>query len=162
LPKALPPTVKEAVDEISTTLKIDVFKSVLIEPIFKIKTAIVDPLIMPAMSPTTSLQKLETGPAWFISSKASFAPFIFLEAIELKGFLLAEATAMPMMSKMIPVITIIKSNKNPKANPILPRSVSETELSKNEKIKVIKETWIIHLYLILLVLIFIFKLPLKK
>jgi len=82
---------------------------------------------------------------------------IFLEAIELKGFLLADATAMPIMSNMMPVKTIIKSNKNPNASPMLPRSDSETELSKKEKMKVMTETWIIHLYLMRFVIIFIFK-----
>ena len=64
-------------------------------------TAAVVPLTMPQMSPTTSLQKLETWLARRISRSASRAPGTFRAAMEWKGRSSEAVTATPTISKAI-------------------------------------------------------------
>ncbi len=65
-------------------------------------TALVVPLTMPQMSPTTSLQTLETLLALRSRERASLAPFTFRAAMEWKGLGSAAVTATPMISNRIP------------------------------------------------------------
>lgn len=161
MPKAFPPTVRDAVREMSDTPKMEVFKRVVMEPILRMRTAMVEPLTMPAMSPTTSLQKFDTGPALLTRLKASLAPWIFRDAMALKGFLSAEATAMPIMSKTMPMSMIPKSKMNPGTRPICFKSDSEIEFRENESMKVMMVIRMIHPDLKRFLTIFMYTFPLK-
>ena len=62
-----------------------------------------EPLIIPQISPITSLQKLEVLDALWISFTAKLAPFILFVAIELNVFISATVTLIPIISKIIPI-----------------------------------------------------------
>src|SRR5699024_10303339 len=65
------------------------------------------PDIIPLISPTTSLQKLDTGPALRIKYIAILASLIRFDAIEWKGFSSALVIAIPIISNIIPIIIIM-------------------------------------------------------
>ena len=60
---------------------------------------------MPHISPITSLQNDETLSFFWISFTAVLAPFTFLDAIELNGDMSTDVTAIPIISKDIPIPT---------------------------------------------------------
>ena len=64
--------------------------------------AAVEPEIMPQMSPTTSLQKLETLLAFRMRPRASRAPGVLWAAMEWKGRSSAAVTDTPMISNRMP------------------------------------------------------------
>ena len=65
-------------------------------------TVAVEPLTMPQMSPTTSLQNEATFSALRMRYSASFAPLTRCAAIELNGLGFAAVTATPMISNRMP------------------------------------------------------------
>ena len=102
LPIALPPTVNPAANA-------DIIREIpLGHPtcaLAKINAAIVadaEPDTTPQMSPTTSLQIELTRSALRKRRIASWAPGTFREAMEWNGFSSADATAIPIMSKIMP------------------------------------------------------------
>lgn len=107
-PHAFPPIVKAAIKLVT----INVTNTGLSEYIVESEVAIVTPAppdSMPHISPITSLQKLDTFEFILISFRAVFAPFTFLEAIELNTFLSATVTLIPTISNIIPKSTNTKS-----------------------------------------------------
>ena len=102
-PSALPPMVSAATMLVSTRLMSTLFfahpNDVTKKPTI---TMTAPPLIIPVMSPITSLQKFDTLPACDIILIAAFAPGTFLDAIEWNGTGFAAVTAVPIMSNMTP------------------------------------------------------------
>ena len=78
-PKAFPPTVSEATIALIMNCK-SKFK-LYFSVIFIVKSAAIEPLITPHISPITSAQILETLDEFLISFIYVFAPFIFLLAL---------------------------------------------------------------------------------
>ena len=73
------------------------------------RTAPMEPLIIPQISPITSLQILEILLEFLSKPIVSLPPFIFWDAIDRNVFSLLVKTATPIISKMMP-ITIININ----------------------------------------------------
>lgn len=80
-PQALPPIVNEAIKLVRTRVIQKMSTSSLLANNMAIVEAAA-PDNIPQMSPITSLQKLDTFEAFFISLMASLEPFTFLAAIE--------------------------------------------------------------------------------
>ena len=94
LPIALPPIVIAAINPVMVSETIVAGK---------ICIPLVSFAIIPEISPTTSLQKLETWFAFRESQTASFAPETFLDAIEWNSFSVADVAAIPITSKIMPM-----------------------------------------------------------
>src|SRR5690625_1714995 len=82
------------------------------------------PLIIPVISPITSLQKLANLSAFLVIETASLAPTTFSAAIALNGDYFAAVAATPSISNKIPTITITKSMIKP--------NIHETLLSNDD------------------------------
>ena len=102
LPKAFPPIVKAAIRDVVTKVTTNILICVVVDIITDI-IALADPEMIPQISPTTSLQKDDTLAAFLINSTAISEPFTFLAFIEWKGLTSADATAIPIISKIIPI-----------------------------------------------------------
>ena len=111
-PNALPPTVKAAIKLLISILMRGWFH--IIPDVVSLTTKIppADPLIIPQISPTTSLQKLDTWSAFFINLIACTAPRIFFDAIDNSGTSEAAVTEMPIASNNIPISIIINRVNN--------------------------------------------------
>jgi hypothetical protein len=118
------------------------------------------PLIIPHISPTTSLQKFETKSAFLISCKAWRAPRILFEAIEINGTSEAAATAIPIISKITP-IKIINNiiNKGKIILLELDNIFCEVILKKEEIMSVTKNILIAHNFFLLPFLFLLLFLP---
>src|SRR5699024_6149051 len=81
-------------------------------------------LIIPVISPITSLQKLANLSAFLVIETASLAPTTFSAAIALNGNSFAAVAATPSISNTIPTITITK--------PMIKRNIHETILSNED------------------------------
>ena len=92
-------------------------------------TAMVVPEMIPAMSPTTSLQRLETRLAFFTSRTASFPPGPLRAAMEWKGVSLAAVTATPIMSNTMPTKMKIKRIPKAKRYPAASKAAEETRVN---------------------------------
>ena len=101
-PIALPPIVRAAIVAVINKLTINKFKFKLAASILD-KATPADPLIIPQISPITSLQKLDAFSLFWISLTASRAPLTCLVAIELKVFISATVIAIPIISNIIPI-----------------------------------------------------------
>lgn len=108
LPRALPPTVSAATDAVISRLSKKLFKAGAVLIMYATTVAEAEPLIIPQMSPITSLQKFETLSLDFISFIARAECLTLRAAIEWKGDSVAVVTAIPTMSNNMPV-RIIKS-----------------------------------------------------
>ena len=95
--------------------------------------AAVEPEIMPQISPTTSLQKLETLLAFRMRPRASRAPGVRWAAMEWKGRSSAAVTATPMMSNTMPSRIKQASTTKASAMPAPSRASSEARLSTAER-----------------------------
>lgn len=111
-----------------------------------------EPLTMPQISPTTSLQKLETRSELRARIKACLAPGTFLAARAFRGGKLAAAEAIPMTSKTIPIAIITRrtiTDPN-KASPWI--KVWEIVLKKRDKKKVPNRVFLTQVERLLLLL----------
>jgi hypothetical protein len=96
----------------------------------------VAPLIIPQISPTTSLQILLTISALLSRYNAWLAPFIFFDDIDTNGVTSAAAIEIPIVSKTIP-IKINTSNKiNAKGSETVRKNDSAIKLIEADKINV--------------------------
>ncbi len=135
-PRALPPTVTPATKPVITS---ESKKPVVPENGSEaIIIAAVDPLIMPQISPITSLHILETFSAFLTSQRASFAPRTRFEDIALKGFSEALVVATPKISKIIPKKTKAPRIKNAGILPTFKSAVSDIALNATDKKKLPK------------------------
>ena len=120
------------------------FRLNLVDKITAIE-ALVEPLTIPHISPITSLQKLETFSAFFISFTANLAPLTFLAAMELKVLGSATVILTPMISNNIP--NPINNKINIRLIKILTLGIIDSD--SNEKVrdiaKVIDVIFIIQL-----------------
>ena len=135
---ALPPTVTEEMKPAITALRSAFSKPGLAISILKTIAAPMAPLIIPQMSPITSLQKLDTLSAFFKRSTASLAPFILFAAIEFIGTSEHAVIATPIMSNKTPIEIIITSITSATAIFALINKVSEIKLNMIAKRKVQK------------------------
>ena len=103
------------------------------------------PDMTPHISPMTSLQKLDTLSVFFLNVTASFAPFTFLEAIELKTLRLDAVTETPIMSKIIPKAMKNNTNIIPKKTGIFGSRLSDVKDINKDKVKAITIILIIQL-----------------
>ena len=103
------------------------------------------PDMTPHISPITSLQKLDTLSVFFLNVTASFAPFTFLEAIELKTLRLDAVTETPIMSKIIPKAMKNNTSTIPKKAGILGSRLSDARDINRDKVKAITIILIIQL-----------------
>ena len=100
-PIALPPIVIDATKAVMIKETNNKLISNLLDNTMAID-AEVEPLMIPHISPITSLQKLDTFSAFFINFTPNLAPLTFLEAIELKVFSSATVILTPIISNNIP------------------------------------------------------------
>ena len=107
-------------------------------------TAEAEPDTTPQISPTTSLQKLETFSALRSRCRASAAPGTFLAAMAWKGFSSADITATPMISNTMPSATISKSTRNASTSPAPSSTVEEKNEIVEEITTATKKTVTIH------------------
>ena len=108
LPIAFPPIVKEATKPVINNVVISIFIDNLLETINAIDEDNA-PLIIPQISPITSLQKLDNFSEFFINLTPTLAPLTFFDDIELKVFKSATVTLIPIISNITPSeITINK------------------------------------------------------
>lgn len=98
------------------------------------------PETTPQMSPATSLQTLDTLAAFLISHRACLAPGSFLAAMATKGGWSALATAMPMMSVMMPIATSSSTVRVATAMPAPARAAEEDQLMSMDRPKDRKNT----------------------
>ena len=103
---AFPPIVPAATRPLSIIENTAASINSTLPPICETIKAADVPLMIPHISPITSLNTLDTRPAFFISISELFAPFIFEDAIELNGFSSATVTATPSISNTIPMAII--------------------------------------------------------
>src|SRR5690625_7292952 len=82
------------------------------------------PLIIPVISPITSLQKLANLSAFLVIETASLAPTTFSAAIALNGDSFDAVAATPSISNKIPTITITKT--------MIKLNINETLLSNDD------------------------------
>ena len=132
LPRALPPMVRPEMRAVTPTL-ISTDSTPKAAWSRTTMTAAVVPLTMPQISPTTSLQTLETRPALRRSISASAAPFSLWEAMEWKGLGSAAVTATPMMSNKMPRPMNTASTESAAAMPAPERVVSDAMDSAAER-----------------------------
>ena len=104
LPIALPPTVIEDITEliISEENKIGIGVTLVM---CNASIAPTEPLTIPQISPITSLHILAILLEFFIKDTLSLEPFIFLELLAWKEDSSAVNTAVPIISKKIPIKT---------------------------------------------------------
>src|SRR5690625_2772935 len=116
-PNALPPTVSAATRLVKTIFNIiwvDELGDCCINRVISIMTIVSAlPLIIPEISPITSLQKLANLSAFRYIFTASFAPITFSEAIAWSGASLAAVAAIPNISKTIPIRTMKRTIISP-------------------------------------------------
>ena len=103
------------------------------------------PDMTPHISPITSLQKLDTLSVFFLNVTASFAPFTFLEAMELKTLRLDAVTDTPIMSKIIPKAMKNNTSIIPKKAGILGSKLSDVKDINKDRVKAIITILIIQL-----------------
>ena len=101
LPMALPPIVNPEMSAV-TTVDTTILRQPKLFCSSTTMTVAVEPLTMPQMSPTTSLQNEATFSALRMRYSASFAPLTRCAAIELNGLGFAAVTATPMISNRMP------------------------------------------------------------
>ena len=146
---ALPPTVKL---EMKAVNKTDIMlKLMLVELLTDIaRTAPMEPLIIPQISPITSLQILEILLEFLSKPIVSLPPFIFWDAIDRNVFSLLVKTATPIISKMMPItiININIINKKILLNEL--DIILEIMLNKHDRIKVNKKTLYIQALLFII------------
>ena len=94
-----------------------------------------DPDIIPQISPITSLQKEDTLSDFLISFTAVFAPFTFLELIELKGSISALVTATPIISNKTPRKMNKKISKISTTISTFGRAISHRKEKTMDKVK---------------------------
>lgn len=155
LPIALPPTVSEDTNPAINAPSNAVSRLGLFSRILKTIAAPIAPLIIPQISPTTSLQKLDALSAFFKSPTASFAPFILLAAMEFTGTTGHAVIATPIMSNRTPIDIINTSMIKEVIILALIIKVSEIKLKIIAKRNVKKVMMIIQ-FLILFLDFFIF------
>ena len=138
---ALPPMVKADTIEVvnSDISKKFIFVILLIPDAIDTQQA---PDITPHISPITSLQKLDTLSGFFLNVTASFAPFTFLEAMELNTLRLAAVTDIPIISNKIPNAIKNKTNIIPKNVGMLGSNISD---DKDSNIDILNATVIIFI-----------------
>lgn len=110
LPNAFPPMVSDATSAVTIKVVNKTFELNFTDIIIAIDEANA-PDIIPQISPITSLQKLDTFSEFLINFTASFDPFTRFVAIELKVDISDTVTAIPIISKIIP-INITNNIKN--------------------------------------------------
>lgn len=108
-PNAFPPIVKAATKDVTISVTISKFQENLDDKIIAIDEASA-PLIIPQISPITSLQKLDSFSAFFINVTAKGAPLTFLDAIELNVLISATVTLIPIISNSTPINITISNN----------------------------------------------------
>ena len=101
-PKAFPPMVNAAIIAVISKLVINRFRWKEFAKMVD-KATPAEPLIIPHISPITSLQKLDAFSLFLISFTAILAPRTCLVAIELKVFKSATVTLIPIISNKIPI-----------------------------------------------------------
>src|SRR5699024_4036834 len=90
------------------------------------------PLIIPVISPITSLQKLANLSAFLVIETASLAPTTFSAAIALYGNSFAAVAATPSISNKIPTITNNKTKIKPNNQETL-ISNDDDKMEKNSR-----------------------------
>ncbi len=149
LPTALPPTVSPATRADMTRLTPLGQETSTLARISAAMVAEAEPEMTPQISPTTSLQMELTRSALRSRRMAAWAPGTFRAAIEWKGFSSALATAMPMMSKRMPITTMASRMTKATATPLLSMTSSDTREMMPEMTMVIKKTVTTHLIVLL-------------
>src|SRR5699024_10044905 len=134
LPSAFPPTVSAAIKLVKKTDKKSCGDGSAVPwislEISNITIVNALPLIIPEISPMTSLQKLANLSAFLYMLTASLAPVTFSAAIACKGASFAAVDAMPSISKMMPIKTI----NSTMTSPMIQETLFNNEEEKLEKI----------------------------
>ena len=141
---ALPPIVRADTIAVDSS---DIIKKFIFNTLLKLVDMATQqaPDITPHISPMTSLQKLDTLSVFFLNVTASFAPFTFLEAMELKTLKLDAVTETPIMSKIIPKAMKNNTNIIPKKAGILGSKLSDVKDINKDNVKAIITILIIQL-----------------
>lgn len=153
LKMAFPPIVSEAIVAVIISPTQNMFRFSALDKEEAIVTP-AEPEIIPHMSPMTSLQNDDTLAAFFLNDTAFLAPFIFLELMEWSGSSLAEVTATPIISKIIPIVIKIRSINIPTTIFTFGMVISDIKENINDIIKASPVTIRGQLFLFLFFFIF--------